>query len=245
VARVDYDDQSEVYDRARGLTPEAITTWMATARIHLRAEVTRLLDLGSGTGRFSAPLADTFDCDVIGVEPSAGMLAQAATKPHPRVHLLRSPAEHLPLDTATFGGAWLSNVLHHFDDMPAAASELRRVVVPGGPVMIRGAFAGRGPISTLYRFFPGAEATIESFPSIPDVIDAFEAAGFGSFSLEKVDQLIARSLTEMVERIRLRADTTLELLGDEEFEAGLEAMVEETKTNDGPVLDALDLLVLR
>jgi SAM-dependent methyltransferase len=244
VARVDYDKQSENFDRGRGLTPEAIDTWMARARIHLRGDVSRLLDLGAGTGRFSAHLADAFACEVVGVEPSAGMLAQAAAKPHPRVRLVRGAAENLPLDGASCDGAWLSNVIHHFDDLHAAAGELRRAVVAEGPVWIRGSFAGR-PVPSLYRFFPGTEKTVASFPGIPEVIDAFERAGFQSFSTERVEQLLAHSLTEMIERIKLRADTTLELLPDEAFEAGLHAMIEEAKVNDGPVIDPLDLLVVR
>ena len=244
MARVDYDKQSAVYDAGRSLTPEATATWMAHARIHLRGDVTRLLDLGVGTGRFSAHLADAFESEVVGVEPSAGMLAQAATKPHPRVRLLRGRAEELPLANATFDGAWLSNVIHHFDDMDAAARELRRVVLPEGPVMIRGAFAGR-PIPSLYRYFPSTEKTVSTFPALSDVIGAFEHAGFTLFSTERVEQLLARSLSEMVERIKLRADTTLELLPDDEFEAGVAAMAMDARTNDGPVVDPLDLLVVR
>lgn len=244
MARVDYDKQSANYDRGRGLTPEAIATWMAHARIHLRGDVARLLDLGAGTGRFSAHLADAFDSEVVGVEPSAGMIERASTKPHPRVRLVRGTAEHLPLASASCDGAWLSNVIHHFDDMNAAAHELRRVVFPGGPVMIRGAFGGR-PIPSLYRYFPSTEKTVSTFPALNDVIGAFEAAGFISFSTERVEQLLARTLSEMIERIKLRADTTLELLPDEEFEAGVNAMIEDAKTNDGPVVDPLDLLVVR
>jgi SAM-dependent methyltransferase len=244
VARVDYDKQSQVFDRARSLTPEAAATWMARARIHLRGDVTRLLDLGAGTGRFSVHLADAFSSDVIGVEPSGGMLAEAAKKPHPHVRLIRGAAEALPLRSSSCDGAWLSNVIHHFDDFDAAARELRRVVVMEGPVMIRGAFAGR-PIPSLYRFFPSTEQTVSTFPGLSDVIGTFDRAGFNTFSVERVEQLLAHSLTEMIERIRLRADTTLELLPDEEFEAGLAAMEAEAQINNGPVIDPLDLLIVR
>src|SRR5438874_10204329 len=81
MARVDYDKQSAVYDKGRTLPPEAIAQWMVTARRHAGDGVQRILDLGCGTARFSAALADAFDADVVGLEPSSGMLAQAATKP--------------------------------------------------------------------------------------------------------------------------------------------------------------------
>ena len=41
-----------------------------------------------------------------------------------------------------------------------------------------------------YDFFPGTEKTVESFPSVNEIVDVFLAAGFTSFSLEKVEQLL-------------------------------------------------------
>lgn len=244
MARVDYDKQTGRYDRGRGLLPEAMASWMLAAKKHL-IDVRRILDLGSGTGRFSAALAGSFAADVVGVEPSAGMREQAAKKRARGVRIVAGAAEAIPLDGGTCDAAWLSNVIHHFDEVARAAQELRRVVVDGGPVLIRGAFAGRGPIPTLYRFFPGTEAAIESFLSIPYVVDTFERAGFTTFSVEKVSQLLAYRLADMVERLRMRADTTLELLSDDEFERGLRAVEEAARTEDGPVVDSLDLVVVR
>ena len=243
MARVDYDKQSEVYDRGRTLPPEAIAVWMVSARRHV-PDATRILDLGAGTGRFSAALAETFDADVYAVEPSAGMRDQAQNKPHDLVHILAGKAEAIPLPDASCDLAWLSNVVHHFDDLARAASELRRVITYGGTVLIRGAFGGV-PVPSLYRFFPGAQRIVDSMPTMPEVIDAFQAAGFASFHNEKVEQLLAHDLAEMVPRIRTRADTTLELISDEEFEKGLKDLEEAAERERGPVTDAMDLLVIR
>lgn len=243
MARVDYDKQSAVYDQGRTLPPEAIDIWMVTARRHV-GEADTILDLGAGTGRFSAPLADTFEADVYAVEPSAGMREQAATKAHPRVHVLAGAAEALPLPDGSIDFAWLSNVIHHFDDIAAAAAELRRVVTSGGTVLVRGAF-GNTPVESLFRFFPGTKRFIDSFPTVPAVIAAFENAGFQTFLTEKVRQLLAYRLADLVERTRKRADTTLELLTDDEFDRGMAELEEAARTEDGPVYDALDLLVVR
>lgn len=241
MARVDYDKQSKVYARGRELPPEAYATWTVVARRHIGEPDNPIVDIGSGTGRFSGVLADAFGT-VIAVEPSAGMRTQAP--PHDRVMRIGGSAEHLPLRDATSDAAWLSNVIHHFEDVPAAAREIRRVLTADAPVLIRGAFGGR-PVASLYDYFPGTEKTIDSFPTVDDITGVFLSAGFTSFSIEKVEQLLARSMSEMVERIELRADTTLELLTDEEFAEGLKRMQEAAKTSDGPVLDYLDLLVLR
>lgn len=244
MARVDYDKQSEVYDRGRTLPQEGLDTWMVAARRHAAGDVARLLDLGCGTARFSAPLAEAFAAQVIGVEPSSGMLARAATKRHGSVRLVNGAAEHIPLRDATVDVAWLSNVVHHFDDVPQAAREIRRTVRPAGSVLIRGAFGGR-PIPSLYRFFPTTQSVVDTMPTMPEVIAAFQDAGFGSFLSEQVTHLLAHSLADMVPRIRMRADTTLELISDEEFERGLAELEEAARTEPGPVFDALDLLVIR
>ena len=245
MARVDYDKQSAVYDRGRTLPPEAITAWMLAARRHIGEEAHRVLDLGSGTGRFSIALRDTFGADVIAVEPSAGMRNQAAPKPRDRVRLVGACAEHLPLADEAVDAAWLSNVIHHFDDIAAAAHELRRVIVQGGPVVIRGAFAGRDYTFTLYDFFPAAEGHLDTFPTVRETISIFEDAGFTTFSNEQVEQVTHRTYADALEATKLRADTLLEALSDDDFEDGLAKLAEAARTKSGPVVDSLDLFVAR
>jgi SAM-dependent methyltransferase len=241
MARVDYDKQAEVYDRGRTLPPEAIDIWMFAARRHV-PKPGRILDLGAGTGRFSNALAETFEADVYAVEPSAGMRDQAQTKPHDLVHIVAGKAEAIPLPDASVDLAWLSNVVHHFDDLAQAARELRRVTVD--TVLIRGAFGGV-PVPSLYRFFPGSQRIVDSMPTMPEVIDAFQAAGFTSFRNEKIEQLLAHSLADMVPRIRMRADTALELISDDEFATGLAALEDAAEREHGPVTDPMDLLAIR
>jgi ubiquinone/menaquinone biosynthesis C-methylase UbiE len=245
VARVDYDKQSAVYDRGRTMPPEGLAVWMAVARKHIGDATHRILDLGSGTGRFSAALVEVFDAEVIGVEPSAGMRGRAATKPRDRIRLVGGAAEYLPLTDEAIDAAWLSNVIHHFDDLDAAAAELRRVLINGGPVLIRGAFAGREYSFTLYDFFPETETHLQSFPSLDGTIDTFERAGFTSFSIEAVEQITWRTFAEAYEATKLRADSLLEALSDDAFEQGLEKLARAAATNEGPVTDSLDLFVAR
>ena len=64
-------------------------------------------------------------------------------------------------------------------------------------------------------------------------------------SEELVEQRSVGSLHEAAERIALRADSTLQLITDEEFEAGLRALREAApaETVPQPILDKIDLLV--
>jgi ubiquinone/menaquinone biosynthesis C-methylase UbiE len=247
--RVDYDRTAAGYDRGRALPLEGLREWRAALAAHLPATGgSPVLDLGAGTGLFAAAIATWFDARVVAVEPSEGMRRRARqARPHPRVLLVGGTAERLPLRDRSCGGAWLSTVIHHFADLPGCARELRRVLRPGGPVLIRTAFPGRLDGITLFRFFPGAARVAETFPTVEATVGAFEAAGFAFQALQPVPQVTAPSLRAAVERVRSRADTTLQALGDGEFAAGLAAMerAAAAEAAPSPIVDHLDLLVVR
>jgi len=237
MARVDYDKQSKDYDRGRTLPDETLATWMVAARRHT-GPAHRVLDLGAGTGRFTAALAAAFDAEVVAIEPSKGMRDHAASKD---LRLVGGRAEALPLQDGTIDVAWLSNVIHHFDDLARAASELRRTV--NGTVLIRGAF-GDTDVPSLFRFFPASRDVVRSFPQSGATIEIFQAAGFSSFYKERVTEVVANNLAEMVPKVALRADTALELISDDEFAAGLAQLEQAAATETDPVTVPVDLLVI-
>lgn len=69
------------YDRGRDHGPEVLDLWMNAVESHLEGQtVTRILDLGCGTGRFSEGLAVRFSAEVIGLDPSTKMLERAREK---------------------------------------------------------------------------------------------------------------------------------------------------------------------
>ena len=111
MAQVHYDRQSEVYDRGRTFPAETFAAWMSAAQRAVPDPVDRILDLGSGTGRFSAALAASFEANVIAIDPSEGMRRQAVAKLDPRVHVIGGVAEYLSLRDASCELAWLSNVI--------------------------------------------------------------------------------------------------------------------------------------
>jgi ubiquinone/menaquinone biosynthesis C-methylase UbiE len=249
MARVDYDQLAASYDRGRGMPLEALEGWRAALTAWLPpASGLPVLDLGAGTGLFAAAIAGWFDAWVVGVEPSGEMRRRARqAHAHRRVAYVGGEAERLPLRDASCATAWLSTVIHHIGDLAGCARELRRVLEPGGPVLIRSSFPGRHGGISLFRFFPGAGRIAETFPTIEATVAAFAAAGFAFENLQPVPQVSAPSLHAAVERVRERADSTLKPLPEEEFAEGLAALerAAAAETTPIPVVDHLDLLVLR
>jgi ubiquinone/menaquinone biosynthesis C-methylase UbiE len=255
MARVDYDRLAPDYVEGRVLPAAGMEPWRAAIRPWLAEDRERrspALDLGAGTGQFAAAIAGWFELNVVAVEPAAGMRAQAArANPHPAVTWVGGRAERLPLRDRACAWAWVSTVVHHLDDLGAAAAELRRVLRPGAPVLVRQAFPGRLDQISLYnRWFPEAAASLVAggrLPTVEQVTAAFGRAGFHAEALRRVAQVSATSLAEYRDKVRRRADTGLRLLDDEAFAAGLAALdrAVEAETTPTPVVDGLDLLVLR
>jgi SAM-dependent methyltransferase len=240
MARIDYDEHASAAFRATRHVPrEGLHDWRDAVAEYLRPGM-RLLDLGAGTGMWAATFTDWFGVDVVAVEPSVSMRARAS---YPRT--VGGDASAIPLRDASADAAWLSTMVHHVPDLPAAAVELRRVLRTGAPVLIRSAFAGRHDQIVLFRFFPEAIRVLDTYPSVADVRAAFTAAGFGFVGLQAVPQTTASSLREAVAMMTRDAHTPLKLISDDAYAAGLARMRAAAATQTGPVIDCLDLLVLR
>jgi ubiquinone/menaquinone biosynthesis C-methylase UbiE len=247
--RVDYNQMAAVYDCGRSLSDEALEAWRTALSRYLPSETGMpVLDLGSGTGRFSNALAEWFDAYVIGVEPAEGMRREAQRRiTHPRVAYVGGEAERIPLRDGSCDSAWLSTVIHHIGDLPSCARELRRVLRPQGRVLIRSSFPDRHDDILAFRFFPTARKIAETFPTVEGTVKAFASAGFRMEALESVAQVLAPSLRAFCERVRVRADSTLVALSEDEFARGMEALEKAAaeEMTPTPVVDRLDLLVLR
>lgn len=94
-----------------------------------------VLDAGCGTGWLAAGLRRAVPgARVIGCDLSEGMLErarQAGAQP-----LVRTDAQRLPLGDHTVDVVVTRGVLHHLPDVGAALAEWRRVLRPGGAVVV-------------------------------------------------------------------------------------------------------------
>ena len=235
---------SRDFDAGRSLSPHALAVWRAALEPYL-GDAKAVLDVGSGTGRFAVLIAEWFGLAVIAVEPAAEMREVAAR--HASVFCIGGRAEALPLRDECAPAALLSNVYHHVADRPACASELRRVLRPHARLLIRGAFSGRLEGITLFDHFPEAKVVCEQFPTLEETVATFAGAGFRVETVGRVTQQTCASLAELAARTRTRADTTLALMTDDAFAARQAALEQAAarETTPTPVVDTLDLLVLR
>lgn len=113
----------------------------------------RLLDIATGTGvvaRAAASLTGNAQ-SVIGVDPSIGMLLAGREKA--RLANVQATSERLPFRDASFDVISIGYALRHFADLESVFRECRRVLRPGGKLVILEITA---PESRAARTFLGA-----------------------------------------------------------------------------------------
>lgn len=248
VARISYDEgTAAAYKAVREIPRDGLAEWRDAIRRHLHpAPGMTLVDIGAGTGQFASALSDWFGLDVVAVEPSDAMRDQIPRTSAIRV--LAGDAGELPLADESADAAWLSLVLHHIPDLEVAAHEIRRVLRPGAPVLIRQGFPGRVDGVELVRWFPETARAVDSYPSLAETCDAFAAAGFSRDALEQVRETYPGSLADFLGQIDTfrHADTTMRTLTEEEFLRGKARLRNAVRDGSGETRsNRLDLLVLR
>lgn len=123
-----FGGHAAVYAAARPTYPDALFDWLAT----LAPRSATVLDCGCGNGQASVALAARF-ARVIATDPSAEQVRNAT--PHARVEYRVAAAEASGADPGGIGLVTAAQAVHWFDHA-AFAAECRRVLAPGGAVVV-------------------------------------------------------------------------------------------------------------
>jgi ubiquinone/menaquinone biosynthesis C-methylase UbiE len=102
----------------------------------------RILEVGPGTGYYSLPVARWLEpdgrLDVLDIQQEMldHTLRRAAEEGISNIAAERADAREMPYPDDTFDAAYLVTVLGEIPDQSAALRELRRVVKPGGRIVV-------------------------------------------------------------------------------------------------------------
>jgi ubiquinone/menaquinone biosynthesis C-methylase UbiE len=246
-----YDSTSvpERYHSGRALTSADVSRWMSLVQEVLPpAASTLLIDLGCGTGRFTVPLAEQLGVSVIGVDPSQKMLREAARETRSAHIAYRAGrAESIPLDAHSAALIFMSNAMHHVQNLDQAVREMRRVLQPHGIVFIRN--YSRENLASLYylQFFPEARHVSQAMIWPRSTLVAhFLTRGFAKLSQGTVSQEASPDFEAYLRKIASRVYSDLALIPDEAFDRGIASMTEAcTSLRGGPVMEEVDYFVFQ
>ena len=134
-----FEQIAPIWDEERSLHAAADTVESVILDTVGTNRLGRVLDVGTGTGRMLALLADRSD-RAVGLDASHSMLSVA------RANLERAGAANWelrqgdvnspPLDASSFDLVVIHQVLHYLDDPARAITESARLVAPGGRLLV-------------------------------------------------------------------------------------------------------------
>lgn len=125
-----YDGIADWYDGEFQPAPLESETWETLVRL-LGEPTGSLLDVGCGTGSFTAALVDR-GWDVTGVDVSEDMLRRAGAR---GVRTVQADASSLPFEDSSFDAAVSVFTSTDVDDLEAVAREIVRVLRPAAPLV--------------------------------------------------------------------------------------------------------------
>ncbi|GAB3325863.1 methyltransferase domain-containing protein [Haloplanus rallus] len=147
-ARLFYKYLSTVYDRVNPFIWNEEMRAEALELLDLDPD-DRVLDVGCGTGFGTEGLLQYTD-DVHGLDQSIHQMEKAFEKfgRTDEVNFYRGDAERLPFADDSFDAVWSSGSIEYWPNPVDALAEFRRVVRPGGPVLVVGP---NYPSSTVFQ----------------------------------------------------------------------------------------------
>jgi len=120
----------------------------------------RVLDVATGTADLALRIERTLHPrETVGVDLSTEMLTRGREKIaqaglSPRISLLKADAAALPFDDETFDAAFVAFGVRNFEDLDAGLSDIRRVLRPGGTLVVLEFSQPRAfPIKQLYNWY--------------------------------------------------------------------------------------------
>jgi ubiquinone/menaquinone biosynthesis C-methylase UbiE len=177
---VDYNAVSNIYDVSRTAAPETAARLRKILHVNKHSH---LLDLGCGTGNFTAAL-QPYAASVTGIDISEGMLRRACAK-YPSLQFIHGDVTNLPFNPESFDGAFTVQVLHHVKDKERFLTEVYRVLRRGARFAIDSCSHRQIRTFWFYHYFPkGLEVDLARIPDCDEIATLLEKAGFSDTGIE-------------------------------------------------------------
>jgi SAM-dependent methyltransferase len=191
----DYSRQAQRYDERRSASPSVVGPLLAALE---GTSGRRLADIGGGTGNYSLALKREGWAPVV-VDRSPEMLARASAK---GLETVEADAQRLPLDDGAFDAVMMISMLHHVEDRPAALAEARRILRPGGRLILMGFTREDSATLWILDYFPSSRAWMDAtHPPLATFLDELPGADVMSFEFTDLDDANLAALSARPERL--------------------------------------------
>jgi hypothetical protein len=167
----------------------------------------RVLDVASGIGTTAVLLAAERDVDVLGVDLGPAQVAKAAARAaaaglSERARFRVGDAEQLPLPDGSFDAVVSECAFCTFPDKHTAASEVARVLRPGGRLGLTDVWLNPDRLDPDLAGLAGRIACIADARAIDHTSGILQAAGFDIDHVERHDDALAATVDLVATRLR-------------------------------------------
>jgi ubiquinone/menaquinone biosynthesis C-methylase UbiE len=187
----------------------------------------RILDVASGPGTTAFLLASEFDVEVAGVDlgelavAKANLLA-AENGVADRVTFHHGDAERIPLPDASVDAVVCECAFCTFPDKATAASEMARVLKPGGTIGITDVALDPDRLDTELQTLAGWVACIADARPVAQYVEMLTVAGLTVTITEAHDDALATMIDQIDARLKAFRIAKVPALADIDFDTALE-----------------------
>jgi ubiquinone/menaquinone biosynthesis C-methylase UbiE len=237
IPKTDYSKVAEYYDKVKAELGGLLSKIIEYGRIDSKTVV---LDVGCGTGRFSANLSNLTNCWLFGLELSPEMLRKAAAKDTVRrVTWVRGDGHRLPFLSQAFDCVYMTFVMHHLEDKELALREIHRVLKKKGRCVVVTISHSQIRRDVL-NDFPGVTAIdLKRFPSVPSIERKMLQTSFRDVHYHVSKRLEQTPVDKYLERVRNKYASTLTLFSEEEFQRRFRVFQQRVQRKYGGRLERL------
>jgi arsenite methyltransferase len=167
----------------------------------------RVLDVAAGIGTTALLLAGEVGAEAVGIDLGEAQVEHARRRAAQagladRVRFEVGDAERLPVPDAGFDVVVCECAFCTFPDKPTAAAELARVVRPGGRVGIADVWLEPTRLDPELGGLAGRVACLADARPITELTSTLEAAGLTVTHLERHDDALTATITQIIDRLR-------------------------------------------
>jgi SAM-dependent methyltransferase len=191
----DYSRQAERYDETRSASRSVLRPLCEALE---GAPGRRLADIGGGTGNYALALKRE-GWEPVVVDRSDEMLRQAAAK---GLETVAGDAQQLPFEDATFDAATMISMLHHVEDRGAALAEVKRILGPGGRLVLKGYTREDAARLWILEYFPSSRRWMEAtHPPRSALLEELPGAQLFVFEFEDMQDASLAALSADPEQV--------------------------------------------
>jgi SAM-dependent methyltransferase len=159
----------------------------------------RVLDVGCGTGATVNHLRSLCGLRAMGIDPSPALLEKAA-RCHSGLPLLQGRAEQLPVGDESLEGVFCECVLSLCFDIQATLQEIRRVLQPGGYLVVTDIYSRDRTAPVQMAGEPSATGCLQGAHGRTALQTCFVAAGFDLLVWEDHSALLKQLAGQLIWR---------------------------------------------